>query len=128
MEAISIMLNQFPLSPGTDPEKLIRGFMMAVEELPGAAIILTAKLYIRGTVGGHDRRFAPSSASFAETARNQAMRMEYEARPKLKEPPKDHAPEKRVAPEKMALLRAFWRKEITFDQLLVGCGMKQQEG
>ncbi len=128
MEWITILLNQFTTPQGTNPDLYLRGYIFVIDGLPTKAIVATCQKYMRGEIDGQDTRFAPTAPAFAKTVRREMARMEYEARPKLAEPPKDRAPDKRVAPEKMALLRAFWRKDITFDQLLVGCGMKQQEG
>lgn len=62
------MLAAFPAS-GTQGELAAMAFIFAVEGLSDYAVSEAAKEFIKGTVKDHDRRFAPSTAVFAERAR-----------------------------------------------------------
>lgn len=65
---IGLMLASFPAS-GTQGELAAVAYLFAVEGLSDYAVSEAAKEFIRGTVKDHDRRFAPSTAAFAERVR-----------------------------------------------------------
>lgn len=67
-ETIGLMLASFPAS-GTQGELAAMGYLMAVEDVSDYAIGQAAKEFIKGEIDGHDKRFAPSTATFGARAR-----------------------------------------------------------
>lgn len=67
-EMIGLMLASFPAS-GTQGELAAMAYLFAVSDLSDYAVSTAAVEFIKGTIKDHDRRFAPSTAVFAERAR-----------------------------------------------------------
>ncbi|OWO92542.1 hypothetical protein B5E41_22570 [Rhizobium esperanzae] len=96
------MLSGFPASAGIDPDMQIRAYLVAIDGIPAEAVWRAAKLFLSGKVRDHNRAFAPSAASFAETARQQQAVISRESRPPTEVRPEP--PQPKVAAYKMQLL------------------------
>lgn len=63
-----MMLAAFPAS-GSQGETAALAYLFSVEDMSDYAVATAAKEFVKGTVNGHDPRFAPSTAVFAIRAR-----------------------------------------------------------
>jgi hypothetical protein len=68
-EIIGMMLAAFPAS-GSQGDLAAMAYLLAVDGLSDYSIARSALEFIKGTAPGHDRRFAPSAALFADRCRS----------------------------------------------------------
>lgn len=67
-EAIGLLLASFPAS-ATDGAIVALAYLAATEDCSDFAVRFAVESYVKGEILGQDRRFAPSAALFADTAR-----------------------------------------------------------
>lgn len=97
------MLNSFPQSPATNADMLVRAFAMAVDDVSTPAICETASRYIKGTIADQDKRYAPSTAQFADSCRYRQSIMDLKPVPRI-----EAQKEEPITDEERARMRGRW--------------------